>query len=105
MSQNTLDLATAQEWAKLYREKNPNSVIAYLIPGIDFTQLIEQANVENIRAYVGIDPESGLQKLMLVGVDAKGNDLISEKDKEYIYDFTKPCPETCDIESPLFTLK
>jgi len=105
MSQNTLDLATAQEWAALYREKNPNSVIAYLIPGIDFTQLIEQANVENIRAYVGIDPESGLQKLMLVGVDAKGNDLISEKDKEYIYDFTKPCPETCDIESPLFNLK
>ena len=105
MSQNTLDLATAQEWAALYREKNPNSVIAYLIPGIDFTQLIEQANVENIRAYVGIDPESGLQKLMLVGVDAKGNDLISEKDKDYIYDFTRPCPDKCDIESPLFNLK
>ena len=105
MSQNTLKLSTAQEWAALYREKNPDSVIAYLIPGIDFTQLISQDNVVNIRAYVGIDPETGLQKLMLVGVDAQGNDLISEKDKEYIYDFTQPCPQQCDINSPLFNLK
>jgi hypothetical protein len=105
MSQNTLELAKAQSWAKLYREKNPNSIIAYLIPGIDFTQLINQNGVVNIRAYVGIDPDTGLQKLMLVGVDANGNDLISEKNKDFIYDFTRPCPEQCDIDSPLFTLK
>ena len=105
MAENVIPLNEAQNWAKIYREKNPNSVIAYLVPGIDFTQLLKEKNVVDIRAYVGIDPESGLQKLMLVGVDAKGNDLISEKDKDYIYDFTQPCPDKCDIESPLFNLK
>ncbi len=105
MAKNVISLEQAQNWATIYREKNPGSVIAYLIPGIDFKQLLSENGTVDIRAYVGIDPESGLQKLMLVGVDAKGNDLIDEKSGYDIYDFTQPCPNKCDIESPLFNLK
>lgn len=105
MAKNVIPLNEAQNWAKIYREKNPNSVIAYLVPGIDFTQLLQEKDVVDIRAYVGIDPESGLQKLMLVGVDANGNDLINPENGQFIYDFTRPCPNECAVNSPLFTLK
>lgn len=105
MAKNVIPLDEAQNWAKIYREKNPNSVIAYLVPGIDFTQLLQEKDVVDIRAYVGIDPESGLQKLMLVGVDANGNDLINPENGQFIYDFTRPCPNECAVNSPLFTLK
>jgi len=105
MAKNVIPLNEAQNWAKIYREKNPNSVIAYLVPGIDFTQLLQEKDIVDIRAYVGIDPESGLQKLMLVGVDANGNDLINPENGQFIYDFSKPCPDECAVNSPLFTLK
>lgn len=105
MAKNVIPLDEAQNWAKIYREKNPNSVIAYLVPGIDFTQLLQEKDVVDIRAYVGIDPESGLQKLMLVGVDANGNDMIDAQNGYDIYDFTQPCPNKCDVKSPLFNLK
>lgn len=105
MAKNVIPLNEAQNWAKIYREKNPNSVIAYLVPRIDFTQLLQEKDVVDIRAYVGIDPESGLQKLMLVGVDANGNDLINPENGQFIYDFSKPCPDECAVNSPLFTLK
>ena len=65
----------------------------------------EQLLKEVTTAYVGIDPESGLQKLMLVGVDAKGDDMIDAQKGYDIYDFTQPCPDKCDVKSPLFNLK
>ncbi|PZO29587.1 MAG: hypothetical protein DCF13_05605 [Flavobacteriaceae bacterium] len=105
MAKNVISLEQAQNWAQVYREKNPDSVIAYLIPGIDFKQLLSENGTVDIRAYVGIDPESGLQKLMLVGVDSNGDDMIDSQKGYEIYDFTQPCPDKCDIKSPLFNLK
>jgi hypothetical protein len=103
MSKNTITLATAQAWAKNWRA-NPNNVIkAYLIPQDDITQLMAEADVQDVRAYCGIDG-TGEYKLMLVGVDKNGNDLINEAVGANIYDFTMPCPSICDVNSPLFTL-
>ena len=31
--------------------------------------------------------------------------MIDDANKQFIYDFTQPCPSTCDINSPLYTLK
>ena len=103
MSTNTITLATAQAWAKNWRDKPENIVKAYLIPQADITQLMAETNVQDVRAYCGID-ENGDYKLMLVGVDVNGNDLIDEAAGAYVYDFTAPCPRTCDVNSPLYTL-
>ena len=104
MSTNTITLATAQTWAANWRSKPQNVIKAYLIPQADITQLMAETNVQDVRAYCGID-ENGEYKLMLVGVDSSGNDLIDDAAGDYIYDFTMPCPQTCDVNSPLYTLK
>ena len=104
MPTNTITLATAQAWAKTWLANPANTVKAHLIPQINITQLMAEANVQDIRAYVGID-DNGVTRLMLVGVDANGNDLIDDSNGYYIYDFTEPCPATCDVNSPLYTLK
>jgi hypothetical protein len=105
MQPNTISLHKAKEWAKLYRQNMPSSdVIAYLIPGLDITELLKQNDLVNFRAYLGYDPEKQMNKLMIVGVDAEGKDLINEQDGQYIYDMTSPCPLTCDVTSPLFEI-
>lgn len=102
--QNAITLETAQQWAKTWRSDPENTVKAHLIPQIDVTELLAEDDVVDIRAYIGVDG-NGVNKLMLVGVDAAGNDLINDAAGQYIYDFTKPCPSTCDVNSPLYTLK
>ncbi|WP_264559271.1 hypothetical protein [Flavobacterium sp. N2270] len=104
MAKNTITLQQAQEWAAAWRSNPNNTVKAFLIPNVDLTQLLAEEGVQDVRAYVGIDGNNE-QKLMLVGVDDNGNDLINEAKGQFIYDFTQPCPEKCDINSPLFNLK
>ena len=101
---NTISLTTAQDWAARWRATPGATVKAHLIPQVDITQLMAEKDVVDVRAYIGID-ENGENKLMLVGVDADGNDLIDDNNEQYIYDFTKPCPTVCCVESPLYTLK
>lgn len=104
MPKNTITLQQAQQWATKWRSNPANTVKAHLIPEIDITQLLAEEGVANVRAYIGID-ENGTNKLMLVAVNADGNDMINEDLGQFIYDFTKPCPSICDVDSPLYTLK
>jgi hypothetical protein len=104
MAQNTITLAQAQAWATKWRSNPANTVKAHLIPEVDISQLLAEPGIANIRAYIGID-DNGTNKLMLVGVDADGKDMINDATGQYIYDFTRPCPADCDNTSPLFTLK
>jgi len=103
MPKNTIDLATAQAWARTWIATPDTTVKAHLIPQVNITQLIESQGCQDIRAYMGID-EDGIARLMLVAVDENGNDLIDESKGYYIYDFTLPCPNNCDVNSPLYTL-
>lgn len=100
---NTIPLATAQEWAATWRADPSNTVKAFLIPQVDIKELLAEDNVQDVRAYVGID-SNGDCKLMLVGVDINGHDLIDEASGDCVYDFTEPCPKTCDFTSPMYTL-
>lgn len=103
MSQNNISLETAQDWARTFRLNPSNIIIGHLIPRIDLEQLLSCKGGLDVRAYYGID-DRGEQKLMLVSVDAMGNDLINEKLDQLIYDQTTSCPPSEDINSPLNTL-
>lgn len=103
MTQNTITLEQAQLWAANWRKSGTNSVKAYWIPKIDVTEVLAEENVADVRGYLGID-ENGEYKMMLVGVDADGNDLIDDTKGQYIYDFTRACPDFCDTKSPLFNI-
>lgn len=103
MAQNTITLQQAQTWAQNWR-KNPNpSVIAFLIPEVDLTEVMAERDTVNVRTYLGIN-DIGESKLMIVGVDSNGKDLIDEANGQFIYDFTTSCQPNCDVDSPLFNI-
>lgn len=77
---------------------------ASLISQDDLKGLMDEIGENGIRAYNGID-DNGAYKLIIVAVDANGKDLIDPENGFNIYDFTLPCPATCDVNSQLFTLK
>ncbi|MDQ7949030.1 MAG: hypothetical protein REI93_09305 [Pedobacter sp.] len=97
---------------------------AVLIPINDLLAIVEKysvvdddGNIRNslsgVRAYFAVkvtdtDLPDDITAL-IVPVDLKGNDICTNKvgvkddgDDSEIYDFTKPCPDQCDPESPLY---
>lgn len=103
MAENTISLEQAQKWALNWRNNPNKEVKAFLIPEVDLSQVMAEEQTVNVRSYLGID-DLGNCKLMIVGVDAEGNDLINEDNGQYIYDFTTGCPPSCDVKSPLFNI-
>jgi hypothetical protein len=92
-----IPLADAEAWAKSWQTNPPKPLAkAHLIPLDVLTELIAIPEVVNVRAYMGVDT-TGMQKLMFVGVDGNDNDMT-----DTIYSGTMPCPQTCDITSPLY---
>ncbi|MFK8059184.1 MAG: hypothetical protein AB8B78_03740 [Polaribacter sp.] len=118
---NTISLRIAKDWTARWRkmESNYNSYNdcrAFNIPLKDLQEVIKEKKVASVRGYLGVEEKiiEGepvyIEKLIIVGVDANGKDMIklSKEDSEVldpedgdIYDFTDPCPATCDDGSPL----
>ena len=101
---NTVSKETAKKWMKRWRnmekdynKKNP--VNGFLIPMIDLKEVMQEIGVTNVRAYCGID-DNDVEKLLIVGVDKLGNDMINESQGQFIYDFTHPCPPACGDLDP-----
>ena len=120
---NTITLKTAKKWASNWRELEStynkyNECRAFNIPKIDLQEVLAEDGVASIRAYLGVketlNPKTKEttyeEKLMIVGVDKNNKDMIStvkavdglgDGDEDDIYDFTDPCPNVCDPDSPL----
>jgi hypothetical protein len=104
MSTPTLDLFTAQAWISAWRANPVQDVKAFFIPVDDMLAFFDDPLYTGIgvRAYLafgnfpGKTPEP---KLVMVDVNSDGTDNLNA-----IYDFTSPCPQTCDTASPLYTL-
>ena len=115
---NTISLKIAKDWTKRWRkmESTYNShqdCRAFNIPLLDLQEVIAEGPT-SVRAYIGVEKviiegeNVYIEKLMIVGVDENGKDMISSKDGEildpesgFIYDFSRPCPSLCDPGSPL----
>lgn len=115
---NTISLKIAKDWAKRWRKlessyNNYNDCRAFNIPLKDLQEVIDEG-AASVRAYIGVEKtmvdgeKVYIEKLMMVGVDKNGKDMISSKDGLTldeeggdIYDFSEPCPNVCDEESPL----
>ncbi len=99
-----IPLDTAQTWVNRWREAkkdqdwwNNHLFNAFLIPHQDLQGILDEGATD-ARAYLGIDDQQQI-KLILVGVDANGKDMIDRSHP--VYDFTTPCPPICDWWSPL----
>lgn len=123
--ENTICLQKAKDWTEAWRAQkgtftDHTDLKAFLIPLADLQEAMAEPTVVNIRAYIGVDKNDNNQPhLIIVGVDEAGNDIIlpearlancEEENQRHdldtgLYDFSQPCPNTCDTSSPLFSSK
>jgi hypothetical protein len=86
---------------------------AFNIPMSDIQNLADFTDCPSVRAYLAMDNSKDIStlKIILVPVDVSNNDVLSIQipgdggamvEQSAIYDFTNPCPQICDINSPLF---
>lgn len=101
MATNTIDPTTAQRWVERWRESGEVlDLKGFWVPGEDLTQVMAEEGVVDSRFYMAIDDDNQYH-LLLVGVDAEGNDMIDADQGWYIYDFSRPCPPMCSKTGPL----
>jgi|RhiMetdeSRZDD1v2_1073273.scaffolds.fasta_scaffold00608_25 hypothetical protein len=113
-----IPLADAERYTARWREDHRGSDKAFTINVQELKDIIDELGrrhhhhcpIEQIRVYFGIK-DDGKEGLILVGVDKDGKDITTlpptsdgaddDVDNSGTYDFTKPCPDTCDETSPL----
>ena len=94
-------------------DPQPNYIRAFNIPMIDIQELAAGfPKCPSVRAYLcmAVPGDITTLKIVLVPVDANNKDILSVPgemsgafaDQSTIYDLTSPCPQLCDIDSPLF---
>lgn len=111
------DLKQAQIETKRWRETH--RIKAYFVDVEELMDVIKEAGMDAMRIYFGLE-EDGTEKLFLVAAERVYNDkgetikvidlidedsydseTYSDSDNHFVYDFTNPCPATCDEDSPL----
>ena len=90
-------------------DPNPQYIRAFNIPMEDIQELAKFTKCPSVRAYLSLAVPGDIStlKIILVPVDASNCDVLSVNmpssvDESTIFDFTSPCPQICDINSPLF---
>lgn len=103
MSDFKITLEDATNWIKNWRTNLPKEPAkAHLIAKQALLDVMAPDDVVSVRAYMAIDND-GVQKVVLVGVDANGQDLID--DNHILVDKSYPCPPYCSGESVLLDIK
>jgi hypothetical protein len=114
MSATQLPVQTAQDlcgdWRNLSNEDKGSKIgdiKGFLIPKDAVSDLKDNSEVEAIRVYLAYDESADEVKLVVVGTKANAStgvqeDIIGTSPDTEIYDFTTPCPSTCDPNSPLY---
>ena len=115
----SIPLSDACRYTRRWREAG-NTIRAFTIDTQELLDIIDELGrkhlkaVAQVRVYFGIK-DTGEEALVLVGVDEHGNDITSfmkpgaaqsaknveGEEESGTYDFTRPCPDTCDSGSPL----
>lgn len=90
-------------------DPDPNYIKAFNIPMGDIISLADFVKCPSVRAYLGMSTPGDITtlKLVLVPVDANNQDILNipapdGTTQSSIYDMTIPCPQVCDVQSPLF---
>lgn len=113
-----VSLNDAKRWINNWKTYQQQSItVAYLIRGFEMTNLLlepppEECNkAYGVRIYLAMGDHQE-PKTLLVGVkmnsDGTFTDMLTNAiaspnlPTNDIYDFSSPCPPTCDLDSPLF---
>jgi hypothetical protein len=96
MAGSIITLTDASTMTGSFRRNYPNVTQGVYYTSNVFSDIMSQKGCVGIRIYNAID-DAGNMTNVLVGVDAKGNDLYNGK----IYDDGAKCPPVCGISNPL----
>lgn len=99
-------LSDGQKWVKEWATEG-HKVKGFLIDATELNDIIQDNKASYVRVYFGINtdlPAGENEKMIMVPVDANGNDMINVTDgpNSNVFDFTLPCPPTCDVNSAIF---
>jgi hypothetical protein len=110
------ELTQASEWTRNYRNQNPGAIKGHCIKKEQLSAILGQPGCEGVRMYYGLD-DAGNRKLVMVGIDADENDIISttataalraasdvespEPASTSIATDLPPCPPCCSVENAL----
>lgn len=99
-----IPLAEAVEQTHSFQSAHPNQPKAYRIDRQELIDMLNVPEMQYVRAYSAID-RRGQQTMILVCVDAEGNDMtniqIGGETISGTFNFAQPCPPTCPQNSPL----
>lgn len=96
MAGSIITLADGSTMTASFRRSFPNATKAVMYSDTVYKDILSQAGCVGIRIYNAVDA-SGNMTNVLVGVDAKGNDLYNGK----VYDAGSACPPNCSTNNPL----
>ena len=91
-----IPLQAAAALTRRYRDADPGAQRAGMFPRDVFEQLLAQDGCSGIRIYYGREADKK-SALVLVGVDAEGNDMTAGE----LAEFQFPCPPYCSDGSVL----
>ncbi len=71
-----------------------HSIDYFGMPLVDLSEVLNQRGVVSSRFYLGLKTPDSLH-LVVVGVDAQGNNMLDNSQGQYAYDVSRPCPPLC----------
>lgn len=94
-----ITLDEAVQYTHSFQKKIPEEIKAFLV-GIDKpNRILEQDACAGVRIYNGTDAKTENNNLVLVGVNAEGEDMT----EGIILQKLNPCPKFCPESSPLIS--
>lgn len=94
-----ITLDEAVEYTHAFQKNNPDALKAFFVGRNKINRILEQNDCIGVRIYNGLDAESGKNNLVLVGVNAEGEDIT----EGVILEKLNPCPTDCAKSSPLIS--
>ncbi|MBS1665474.1 MAG: hypothetical protein JST68_30815 [Bacteroidetes bacterium] len=103
----------ARKWIRAWIDSHGKGAVkGFLIDADELRAIIDESGAKYVRIYLGVNKAlpQDRHKLLLVPVDEEGCDMCSRKkeaspteaeEDSNVFDFTMPCPPTCDAVSPL----
>ncbi|WP_417368232.1 hypothetical protein [Flavobacterium beibuense] len=92
-----IDLTEAKEMTNSYQAAFPNEPKCFFLGSEKLQSVIDQDGCIGLRMYRAFDVVRNEQNVVIVGVDANGNDMTSG----LLLDRSEICPNSCDPTSPL----
>lgn len=90
-SGEVISLNEAQELVRAFQTKFPNDKKAFFVGSNNYQSILSQEGCIGVRIYNAYDEVNSTTNVVLIGVDADGNDL----NEGVIVDKSVICPPTC----------